>query len=105
MGVWQVSKNPYTTEEIQNLIKPVAMRYGVERIFLFGSYARGNAKPGSDIDLRIDKGAIRDYFELSGFKQELEAVLSNSVDVLTTGSLDDEFLLRIANEEMVLYEQ
>ena len=97
-------KEPYTVTELRNLISPVAARYGVERVLLFGSYARGDAKPGSDIDLRIDSGDIKDYFELSGFYQELEAVLSEPVDVLTTGSLEEEFLLRIADEEVILYE-
>ena len=95
----------YTITEIQNLIQPVAARYGVERVMLFGSYARGEAKPGSDIDLRIDKGAIRGYFKLAGFQRELEEALSTSVDVLTTGSLEDKFLSRIAKEEVMLYEQ
>ena len=100
-----MSKKPYTIAELRSLIQPVAARYGVERVFLFGSYARGEAEPGSDIDLRIDKGAIQDYFELSGFHQELEDALSGAVDVLTTGSLEDKFLSHIAKEEMILYEQ
>ena len=95
----------YTISELQGLINPIAVRYGVKRVFLFGSYARGDAKPGSDIDLRIDSGAILDYFELSGFHQELEAALKGTVDVLTTNSLEDKFLSRIAKEEVVLYEQ
>ena len=97
--------NSYTVAEIKRLIRPVAERYGVERVFLFGSYARGEAAPNSDIDLRIDGGAIQDYFELSGFHQELEEALSASVDVLTTGSLEDKFLTRISKEEVILYEQ
>ena len=47
----------YTVAEIRQLILPIAQRYGVERVFLFGSYARGDAMPGSDIDLRIDSGS------------------------------------------------
>lgn len=97
--------NPYTIAEIQNLIAPVARRYGVERVFLFGSYARGEATPGSDIDLRVDSGAIRGYFKLAGFYRELAETLGKSVDVLTTGALSDEFLARIAKEEVMLYEQ
>ena len=93
----------YTIEELQRLVQPVAERYGVERVFLFGSYARGEAKPGSDIDLRIDSGAIRGYFKLAGFHRELEESLAVSVDVLTTGSLEDGFLSRIAEEEVLLY--
>jgi predicted nucleotidyltransferase len=53
---------PYTIPEIQKLIRPIAQRYGVERVLLFGSYARGEANPDSDVDLRIDSGSIQDYF-------------------------------------------
>jgi predicted nucleotidyltransferase len=100
-----MANKTYTITEIKHLIYPIAQRYGVERVLLFGSYARGVPTPDSDIDLRIDRGAIQDYFELSGFHQEIEEALATSVDVLTTGSLEDKFLLRIADEEVVLYEQ
>jgi predicted nucleotidyltransferase len=48
---------------------------------------------------------FRIIFELSGFHQEVEGALAASVDVLTTGSLEDKFLARIAQEEVLLYEQ
>ena len=67
-------------------------------------FYRGIAKPGSDIDLRIDSGAVRGYVKLAGFHRELEEVLAMHVDVLTTGSLDNEFLEHISKEEVVLYE-
>ena len=94
----------YTIEEIKSLVKPVAKQYGIERIFLFGSYANGDAGHDSDIDLRIDSGALRGYVKLAGFRRELEEILATQVDVLTTGSLDEEFLARISGEEIVLYE-
>ena len=95
---------PYTIAELQKRIHPVAVRYGVERIAIFGSYARGEAKPDSDIDLHIDSGAICGYFQLAGFHRELEEALALPVDVLTTGSLDEKFLADITREEIVLYE-
>ena len=98
-------KKPHTVAEIRRLVQPIAARYGVERIFLFGSYVRGEVTSDSDIDIRIDCGAIRDLFELSGFHQELEDTLSGSVDLLTTGSLEESFLSRISNEEVMLYER
>ena len=96
---------PYTIQELKTIIQPVAQRYGVERISLFGSYARGEANQDSDIDLRIDSGAIRGYFKLAGFHRELSEALVAPVDVLTTGSLSEKFLSRISKEEVILYEQ
>lgn len=89
--------------EIRDTVAELGRQYGAERIYLFGSYARGEADRGSDIDLRIDKGEIRGLFALSGLRLALEDRLGTKVDLLTTGSLDDQFLDRIRPEEVLLY--
>ena len=89
--------------EIQNAVKELGGRYGAERIYLFGSYARGEAVPGSDVDLRIDKGKICGLFALSGLHLALEEQLGTKVDLLTSDSLDHAFLDRIRTEEVLLY--
>ena len=99
------NKYIYTINEITSLVAPIARAYGAKRVALFGSYARGDAKPGSDIDLHIDKGKIKGLFQLAGFQREIEGKFSVPVDVLTTGALSEEFLSRIKGEEVVLYEQ
>ncbi|MDR1014731.1 MAG: nucleotidyltransferase domain-containing protein [Coriobacteriales bacterium] len=43
----------YTIDELAGLVTPIAEEYGVERVFLFGSYARGSQNADSDIDFRI----------------------------------------------------
>ena len=48
-----------TLSEIQDIVSRLAQQYGAKRIYLFGSYARGDMNENSDIDLRIDKGAIQ----------------------------------------------
>ena len=48
-----------TLSEIQDIVSRLARQYGAKRIYLFGSYARGDMNENSDIDLRIDKGAIQ----------------------------------------------
>ena len=98
-------EKPYTISDIRSLVTPVAAHYGVERVMLFGSYARGDATMDSDIDFHIDKGEIRGYFKLAGFHRDLEEALDMSVDVLTSGALDDAFLSSIAKEEVVIYER
>ncbi|MCL2344047.1 MAG: nucleotidyltransferase domain-containing protein [Firmicutes bacterium] len=98
-------RNVYSISEISSRVAPIARAYGTERVTLFGSYARGEAKPGSDIDLRIDRGKIKGLFQLAGFQRELEEEFAVPVDVLTTGALSKEFLNRIKGEEVVIYEQ
>ena len=63
----------YTLSEIKTIVSRLARQYGAERIYLFGSYARGDMTSGSDIDLRIDKGSIRG-FQLAGLLLDLEAL-------------------------------
>ena len=95
----------YSVNEITDKVAPIARLYGVKRVALFGSYAKGNANQESDIDLHIDKGEIKGLFKLAGFQRELEETLAVPVDVLTTGALSSEFLNQIKDEEIVLYER
>ena len=96
----------YATEEIRKIIEPIAREYGIKRLALFGSYARGEATQKSDIDFHlIDTGGLWGYFKLCGFKQELEERLGVNVDVLTTGSMDSEVLENVRRDEVLIYEQ
>ena len=91
-------------KDIQEIVSALGREYGADRIFLFGSYARGTASPDSDVDLRIDRGKIRGW-ALGGLLIDLEQALGKKVDLLTTGSLDQEFLASIKREEVLLYER
>lgn len=93
----------YSIDEIKNIVAPIAKQYGVERVYLFGSYARGQANETSDLDFRIDRGTLRGLFALGGLYCDLEEVFDKELDLLTTGSLDQSFLNRIAKEEILVY--
>ena len=93
----------YSIEELQSIIVPLAQKYGAERIFLFGSYARGDITDSSDIDLRIDKGSIRGL-ALAGLLVDLEDALGIPVDLSPTTSLYTRFLESIRPDEVLLYE-
>ena len=94
----------YTISEMKEIVAPIAHRYGVERIFLFGSRARGDNTPGSDIDLRVDRGGAKG-FALGGLYEDLSEAFHVDLDLLTTGSLDEDFLQKIRQEEVLLYDQ
>jgi predicted nucleotidyltransferase len=98
-----MSVKKYTIEEIKAIVAPIARKYGVERVYLFGSYARGDVNENSDIDLRIDKGSLKGLFALCGLYTEIEEALQMKVDILTTGSLKEDFLRKIQKEEVLLY--
>ena len=98
-----MSVKKVTIEEIKAVVEPIARKYGVERVCLFGSYARGDVTENSDVDLRVDKGSLKGMFALCGLYTEIEEALQIKVDVLTTGSLEDDFLRKIQKEEVLLY--
>ncbi len=93
----------YTIDEIRSIVIPIAAAHNVERIYLFGSYARGDATADSDIDLRVDKGKLKGLFALGALYADLEDGLGKQLDLLTTGSLDQKFLQRIEKEEILIY--
>lgn len=93
----------YTIEEIQSIVAPIAAVHDVDRIYLFGSYARGEATPSSDIDLRVDKGRLKGLIALGALYADLEDGLGKKLDLLTTGSLDQKFLQHISKEEVLIY--
>lgn len=93
----------YSIGEIKEIVSRLAKQYGAERVYLFGSYARGDMTNSSDIDLRIDKGSIRG-FQLGGLLLDLEDSLGVPVDLVPTSSLDQRFLDSIRKDEVLLYE-
>lgn len=93
----------YTVDELKNIIAPIAEKYQIKQVYLFGSFARGDYDAGSDIDIRIEKGKLRGMFALCGFYTEISEALGRKVDVLTTGSLSEEFLESIRKDEIMLY--
>ena len=77
----------YTVEQITDIVTPIAKRYDVSKLYLFGSYARGEADEKSDIDLRVDGGRLGNLFALGGFYADLEKALNKSLDLVTTETL------------------
>ena len=71
-------------KEIQKAVVPIAHAYGVKRLYLFGSYAKGTANEESDIDLLVEKGKPMSLLKLSGMRQMVEEALNLSVDLITT---------------------
>lgn len=95
----------YTINEIKEKAVPVAKAYGIGRMSLFGSYARGEAKNESDVDLCIERGRMKSLIQYFAFVDELENVLECHVDVVTTGIEDKQFLSAIMKEGVLLYEE
>ena len=90
--------------KLKAVVGDLARQYGAERVYLFGSYARGDATETSDIDLRIDKGNIRGL-QFARLLGDLEDTLGKKVDLISTSGMDEDFRKAIASEEVLLYER
>ena len=80
----------YTLDEIAQRIRPVAEKYRLKAVYVFGSYARGEAREDSDIDLLVDlTGAdLSGFFAIGGLYNDLEKALEKEIDLVTTASLE-----------------
>jgi predicted nucleotidyltransferase len=68
-------------------ILQIAGRHGARNVRIFGSVARGEERPTSDIDFLVEMDADRSLLDLVGLTQDLEALLRRRVDVLTDGGI------------------
>lgn len=94
---------PYTIKELRDRIAPIARQHGVQSVSLFGSYSKGTAAAGSDIDLKIEKGKLKSLFQICGFRLAVEDALNLPVDLVTSEASDQSFLEMIAKDEVLLY--
>ena len=77
-----------TLDAIKMLLLPAARKYDLSRVFLFGSYARGEAGPGSDVDILIEGGNLGTMKRLSDLSVALEESLGRPVDIITMNMLN-----------------
>jgi predicted nucleotidyltransferase len=83
---------------LKKIVIPILKRNGVTKAGIFGSYARGEQKKNSDIDILIQfKGNLLD---LVGIEQELEKTLNKKVDLLTYKGIHHLLKERILDEEV-----
>lgn len=69
-------------------VMAIAARHRASRVRLFGSAARGEDRPDSDIDLLVDFDEDSSLFDLMRMSRELEALLGRTVDVVSVGGLN-----------------
>jgi predicted nucleotidyltransferase len=100
-----MQKQRYSIEDISKIITPIAQKFGIGKLSVFGSYARGEATPDSDLDFHlIDCGSLRGLFRLMGFESELEDRFQVPVDVIVGDSTFDDVYRNIQKEEIIIYD-
>jgi uncharacterized protein len=75
-----------------DLIRTLAKAHGARSIELFGSAARGEDRPDSDVDFIVELDPGRSLLDLIGLANDLEAALGRKVDTATRASLKPKVL-------------
>lgn len=100
----------YKIGEIAEKIRPIAENYKIDKVCLFGSYARGEAVEESDIDLIINSDKLRGL-KFFGLYEDLKEAFQKNVDLLTEDQIErnrsdplyKKFIEEIENDRMVIY--
>lgn len=95
------SFNVYTLKQLKDLMKPVFRKYEINEIYLFGSYARGEATKDSDVDIYCSKGKVRSLIDQGRLIDELEEVLKKKVDIVFDTSEMNEYFKNQIMEDMI----
>ena len=90
-------------ENIRNTIKPVAQKYNLTSVWLFGSYAKQKQKADSDIDILVKTEDVAEGFKIVEVKFALEEVLEKKVDIVTTGGIKGSLLENEDLGEVLIY--
>ena len=97
-----VSPARITLEEVRSTLKSVLpdlkRHYGVETLGVFGSYARGESKRTSDLDLLVEFGQAPTMFECMRLEHHLATILGVKVDLVMKTALKPEIGRRILAE-------
>jgi uncharacterized protein len=97
--------NPATIELPNAEIAEICRRYQVEELSLFGSAARGELRPDSDVDLLVEflPGARPGLLGVVALSRELSAVLGRRVDIAVKPALKPRIRPRVLAEARLIY--
>ncbi len=94
----------FTLKDIVSLVEPIAKKYGVKEIYLFGSYARGEADGDSDLDFLVFGGENFKLTMIFALAEELREALKKDVDVFEINEInkDSDFYKTIMKERLLV---
>jgi predicted nucleotidyltransferase len=91
-------------DALRTQIAALCREYGIAELSVFGSVARGDDRPDSDVDLLYVRAAQSVFgWEFFGFQEELEALLGRSVDVVPKDNLHWVIRDRVLADSRVVY--
>jgi predicted nucleotidyltransferase len=84
----------YSMDELRKKVSPIAERYQLRAVYVFGSYARNEATDESDVDVLVDitDSKVKGWV-IGGLFDDLRDTLEKSIDLVTTGTLEQKSTL------------
>ncbi len=92
-------------EKLKEKIKPIAKKYNLAYVWIFGSYAKKKQKKDSDVDIIVRTEDVLGGFKIVEVKFALEEALEKQVDIITTGSIKGSLLEDENLEEVLVYSE
>lgn len=97
-------------EELRDRILPVLLPCGIKRVAVFGSVARGEDAPGSDVDVLVKLKPPKERAPLGLFKwmaleEKLSQALGRKVDLVSEDGISPYIRPYVEREKVVLYEE
>ena len=88
----------------ESRLAEICRRYGVRELSVFGSAARGEDRPNSDIDLLVEFSKRKSLLALVALERQLSTTLGKKVDLLTEAAISPYLRDRIKRDSRVIYE-
>ena len=93
-----------TRHDMETTLISLLKDHDADQIGIFGSYARGEAKPNSDLDILVHFRTRKSLLNLIRIKRELTEALGIPVDLLTEGAISPHLIDRIKSELRIIYQ-
>jgi predicted nucleotidyltransferase len=77
--------------------------YGASRVGIFGSYARGEERPGSDLDVMVEFSGRKSLLDIIGIEQDVSERLGVKVELMSERSISPYLIDRIRKELVTVY--
>lgn len=90
-------------DKITEKIKPVAQKYNLLYVWVFGSYAKKKQRKNSDVDILVRTEDVIGGFKIVEVKYALEEALNKKVDIVTTESIKGSLLDNEDLQEVLVY--
>jgi uncharacterized protein len=87
--------------EVKNIILSHLKEFDPHKVGIFGSFARGENKKGSDIDILVEFKKIPSLLALIKLENDLSEILGTKVDLVTTGALKNKRIKKSIKKDLI----